>query len=219
MSVHSEIDSIYCSKTLAPRVTHYRADDRPKYWGPKRGGTLSSYHKALICRMSWKGLWPTSPDVDPGRLEGSTLPKGPNYRAWSDDKAAMISKKVDHFLGSTKIRLELRKIRKSRLPPSGKRDALFRIFKKAILKAASDSLPHPPKSTEHKPEPLTPHEQWGRLVPLVSSLLKKDILGHFGNPITIDNPELQVLSTWFSQSGTDLPSTLLGWQDWWPHRD
>lgn len=222
MAIHSAIDAIYCSHALAQRTTKLTIDDRTRHWGLQDGGTRKSYHKALTCKWSWVGLWPrVGPPPSPkAPLRGSELKKGPNYKAWTDNRAASISRKVDTHLASSNTRNEIRKIvRSRRLTPEGQRDALLHILKRSIVTVAEQVLPQSPTLPPTEGGPSEAHSKWAELLALVTRLLRHDISSHFSPPIELDHPGLTRLRKWFSRKGISLPSTVQAWARWWPHRD
>jgi hypothetical protein len=225
MTVFSAIDVILSSKTLLNRLTTVAIDDRTKHWitpGTLPGTERTSYHKAVVSRWAWRGLWvPAQSQTErKSTLQGSRLNAGPDWSRWSDNRACRISEKVDTYLGSLKTIAEIRKIDHSRrLRAHQKRDLLLSLFKKVLMRAASDVLgvakePSPSPTAKHQA-----HTKWASLIPLVSRLLRHDLMGHFNDPIESDHPDLLDLVKWFGRVGVDLPTTKETWATWWPHRD
>jgi len=87
------------------------------------------------------------------------------------------------------------------------------------MRAASDVLGVAKAPGSSPSAKLQAHTKWASFVPLVSRLLRYDLMGHFNDPIEADHPDLLSLVGWFGRAGVDLPTTKPAWATWWLHRD
>ena len=213
MTIHSDIDTVYCSKTLVARLTHAGVDDRTRLWGAPPNRPRTSFHKAIICRWQWQGLWPSpqGSSANSPELQGTQLPRGPDYSAWSDCKAANISKRLDAVLSSPKKKLEVKKILRARnYTPSQRRDALCRLLKRSLVSITGRALPQRSHVRPGPDRAREAPERWETLISLIARVLKRTIVGHLGPPLTLSDPRVTTVCDWFAHSGVSFPSTIAG---------
>ena len=115
-------------------------------------------------------------------------------------------------------RNELRGILKSEaLTDHQRRDYLYFIWHKTVMKAATHHLGQAPdRPTSDNTGPSLP-VQWTLLLDQVSLLLRTNMISHLGTEC--NHAELSRLTEWFAEQGVSLPTCKRDWSKWWPRRD